>query len=173
MVRRNSSAERALLLPIQLGVGVPGGCEIALHCLQSLPEDSTAQRCILSIDFANAFNEVHRQHVLQAFYDQPSLAPLYPIVSYAYSSPSPLLVMNHSTNSVFASLQSSNGVRQGCPLSSLLFAVSVNHIYNAVTSVSVLGRSFAVIDDLTIALPPADVPSVYRMVKEEAQKISA
>jgi len=46
--------------PRQLGVGIPGGCEAAIHSarryLQSLPADHV----MVKLDFANAFNSLHR-----------------------------------------------------------------------------------------------------------------
>jgi hypothetical protein len=52
--------------PRQLGVGIPGGCEAAIHptrrFLQSLP----AGHVMVKLDFTNAFNSLHR-------YDNPTL----------------------------------------------------------------------------------------------------
>jgi len=54
--------------PHQLGVGSSGGCEAAIHAarryLESLPPDHT----VVKLDFANAFNTLHRYDMLQAIH---------------------------------------------------------------------------------------------------------
>jgi hypothetical protein len=55
--------------PSQLGVGVSGGCEAAIHAtrrfLENMPDDSVA----VKIDFSNAFNCIRRDSVLAAVAD--------------------------------------------------------------------------------------------------------
>ena len=55
-----------LLSPRQLGYGVHGGVEAAVHAsrkyLQNLPSEHT----MLKLDFRNAFNSVRRDKVLAA-----------------------------------------------------------------------------------------------------------
>ena len=47
------------LLPLQLGVATPGGCEAAVHAtrryLATMPDDSV----VVKLDFSNAFNSLH------------------------------------------------------------------------------------------------------------------
>ena len=49
-----------LLAPIQLGVGIPGGAEAAVHATRrwvtTMPEDSV----LVKLDFTNAFNTLRR-----------------------------------------------------------------------------------------------------------------
>src|SRR6218665_2719898 len=49
-----------LLGPIQLGVGIPGGAEAAVHATRlwvtTMPEDSV----LVKLDFTNAFNTLRR-----------------------------------------------------------------------------------------------------------------
>ena len=56
----------ALLAPRQLGFGVPGGAEVAVHAarryLQSLPPGNV----IIKVDFSSAFNKERRDVILDA-----------------------------------------------------------------------------------------------------------
>src|SRR4051794_35883940 len=68
---------------IQLGINVSGGC-------------------------INAFNSIDRSKVLAALYAKPQLAPLWPIVNFAYSEPS-LLLTRDANGFLSKSLLSSQG----------------------------------------------------------------
>ena len=52
-----------LFSPIQLGVGVKGVCEIIVNSLRSLIDiiTSSNNKCLLKIDFKNAFNLLANQ----------------------------------------------------------------------------------------------------------------
>ena len=70
----------------QLGFGVPGGAEIAVHAtrryLQSLPPGHV----LVKIDFSNAFNSVRRDVILEAV--QRHIPELLPCASSSYAAPS-------------------------------------------------------------------------------------
>ena len=50
--------------PIQLGVGVPGGCESAVHATRRFAEHMPDDQVIVKLDFTNAFNSLHRDAML-------------------------------------------------------------------------------------------------------------
>jgi len=52
------------LQPIQLGDGTPGGCEAAVHATRRYAEAMPTGHCIAKLDFANAFNSLHRDAML-------------------------------------------------------------------------------------------------------------
>ena len=58
------------LSPRQLGVGVPGRCEAAIHSarryLETLPSDHVS----VKLDFSNAFNSLHRSDMLRSVADR-------------------------------------------------------------------------------------------------------
>ena len=68
----------SLLAPRQLGFGVKGGAEAAIHAarqyLHSLPPDML----LLKLDFSNAFNSIRRDKMLLAV--KKLLPELYPLV---------------------------------------------------------------------------------------------
>ncbi|HVW99154.1 MAG TPA: reverse transcriptase domain-containing protein, partial [Candidatus Babeliaceae bacterium] len=119
-----------ILQPIQLGVGTPNGCESIIRNLQHALELPHHPIAALAIDFKNAFNSISRKAMLKALCAQPTLESLWRLVNFAYSSPSDLLIRDHNHN-LYAGLSSTQGVRQGDPLSSLLFTLTIQPVYQA------------------------------------------
>ena len=56
-----------ILSPLQVGVGVPLGCESIIHAMNSVHDDTTipiSSKWTLLIDFSNAFNCIdHKANV--------------------------------------------------------------------------------------------------------------
>ena len=76
----------ALLAPRQLGFGVKGGVEAAVHCARLYLRNLKPQQVLLKLDFKNAFNSLRRDKMLSAV---QVLAPtILPFVHSAYSSTS-------------------------------------------------------------------------------------
>ena len=78
----------ALLAPRQLGYGVKGGCEAAVHSARLYLDNLLEDHAILKLDFKNTFNSVRRDTMLEAVHDL-ALA-IFPFVHTAYSMPSSL-----------------------------------------------------------------------------------
>ena len=85
---------QSILQPIQLGVGVSGGCESIVHNLQHALELGDHPVAALAIDFKNAFNCVSRKSMLEALYSHPQLQYIWRLVDFAYSVPSDLYIRN-------------------------------------------------------------------------------
>jgi hypothetical protein len=88
---------------VQLGVGVRGGAELAVHLVRSVVEahggdDSFALR---TFDFTNAFNEVSRQKILDNV--QEKYPELYPYVNLCYAKTSHLWWDGHRMMSAWGS----------------------------------------------------------------------
>ena len=78
----------SLLAPRQLGFGIKGGAEAAVHAARMYAGDLDDNHWIVKLDFKNAFNSLRRDKMLLAVHE---LAPtLYPFVHSCYSSPSSL-----------------------------------------------------------------------------------
>ena len=58
----------AQLAPIQLGIGIPGGAEAAVHALRRYAEDLPNDHIIVKLDFTNAFNTLRRDEMLEAIW---------------------------------------------------------------------------------------------------------
>ena len=108
------------LAPLQLGIGIKGGCEIAARMAQlaydidSTLEKESAHSCLISFDIANAFNTMPRRNVYNALLERaPELVrvfrSLYGGVGQLYSSAGALVG------------SSCTGLRQGDPLAGLFF----------------------------------------------------
>lgn len=56
----------SILSPLQVGVGIPVGCEAIAHSLPTILNDNSIapeSRCALLIDFSNAFNSIDRESI--------------------------------------------------------------------------------------------------------------
>ena len=91
-----------LLAPRQLGYGVKGGAEAAVHAARSYVLDSQLHppdqqdRYLLKLHFCNAFNSIRRDKMLQAVRE---FAPdLFPLAYSSYASPSLLFWSDKSSN---------------------------------------------------------------------------
>ena len=53
--------------PSQLGFGIPGGCEAAVHASRRFMNDPSSGDVFLKLEFQNAFNSIRRDHVAKCF----------------------------------------------------------------------------------------------------------
>ena len=53
------------LRPVQLGVGVSGGCEAAVHAVRCFSSNTNSKNIIVKLDIKNAFNSIRRDHLLE------------------------------------------------------------------------------------------------------------
>ena len=66
-----------LLAPRQLGYGISGGVEAAVHATRLYLNQLQADKALIKLDFRNAFNSVRRDKMLEAVQDLvPSIYPL-------------------------------------------------------------------------------------------------
>jgi hypothetical protein len=112
----------------QLGVGVDGGPELAVKKLDTIL-CADVPLAGYAADCRNAFNSLDRAHALRQLFMHVELASLWRFAHWAYGVPSNLLIRGSSGIVIDESLRSSQGVRQGDPLGSLLFAVAVHPVY--------------------------------------------
>ena len=106
------------LAPHQLGVGVSGGVEAAVHAtLSALDEDPDAG--LVKIDIDNAFNRADRGEIMRQV--KEVVPCLLPFVRWAYGAASNLYVIGAPPST--EPLQSQVGVKQGDPLGTFLFAL--------------------------------------------------
>ena len=59
-----------VLLPIQMGIGVPGGVETVVHFLNAMLTDTQEQTSAIAADISNAFNNRERADMLAALYKE-------------------------------------------------------------------------------------------------------
>jgi len=56
--------------PHQLGVGISGGCEAAIHSARRYLEAMPTDHVLVKLDFTNAFNSLHRHDMLSAVHSR-------------------------------------------------------------------------------------------------------
>ena len=130
------------LQPFQLGVGVPGGCEAAVHATRRFVESMPAGHCVVKLDFANAFNSLHRDAMFKAMLKR--VPSIYKFCHLAYSMPSSLLYEGQI-------IMSKEGSQQGDPLGPAQFCITLHPLLMSLTSELKVGF----MDDLTLGGPEA------------------
>ena len=138
----------------QLGVGVPGGVEVAVHATRAHALEHP-DHVILRVDFRNAFNSVDRAAVFEATLEH---APaLYHWVASCYSGPTTLFTWARP-------IPSSQGVPQGDPLSPLLFCLVLHALTERITECKP-SLQWWFLDDGVIAGPPEVIARVVQTIR--------
>ena len=115
----------ALLAPRQLGFGVKGGVEAAVHSARLYLRNLKSEQVLLKLDFRNAFNSLHRDKMLSAV--QVLATTILPFVHSSYSNTSFLFWDDKS-------IQSCEGIQQGDPLGPLLFCLTIYQLQSCLES---------------------------------------
>ena len=107
---------RKATAPFQACVGVPSGCETAVHAMTSLFECATTEG-ILLVDASNTFNSLNRS---VALHNVPRVCPaLGRVFQNTYSKPIRLIVAGQGE------IYSREGTCQGDPLAMAIYSVSL------------------------------------------------
>ena len=121
----------------------------------------------VQLDWANAFNAVSRQAVIDAVARR---APqLLPFVAWAYRQPSRLFVPGAPPES--APVMSQTGVRQGDPMGPLLFALALQGPLQVIAAQHPDSRPIAYADDTSLQGTPDQVVAAFRALTAEGAKI--
>lgn len=150
LMQSSKEISQLMLSANQLAVSVPGGVEAGIRALHILHDDDP-ENITISLDIRNAYNEVSRLAMVKAV--RRHIPHWLPYVRFLYAKQSDLLVYmaDGSTSKVF----SAEGVRQGAPLSSVLFALTILdpliEVKGAEHDVTVL----AIADDVSLTGRPA------------------
>ena len=126
-----------LVPPMQLGVGIPGGCKAAIHAARRFLETMPKDNVVVKLDFSNAFNSLHKLDMLQTIVN--TAPELFPYCHSAYAKPSLLFYGQYT-------ILSQEGSQQGDPIGPLLFCNTIQTLLASLTAVLRLG----LMDDLTL-----------------------
>lgn len=127
----------ALLSPIQLGVGVRGGIEAAVHSACIGLSAASPDTVLAKLDFSNAFNTIRRDSVSCAVaHFLPELAPF---LKLCYESES-MLTFGESI------IYSQEGIQQGDPLGPLFFCLGIHRQLSGLSSKVIVGY----LDDVSL-----------------------
>ena len=138
------------LLPNQLGVGTPCGVEPIAQAIEEFTTHSPFcehTRAVVSLDIRNAFNTLDRKTIADAI--SKYNPRIFRAAKWAYGAATPLIVQSNGKQVI---LQSSQGVRQGCPLGPYLFSLGFRERLAALTEASGdhLDLALAYLDDVTL-----------------------
>jgi hypothetical protein len=153
------------LSPLQLGIATPGAIEAAVHNLRehlrNNPDDAE-----IDLDVNNAFNAVSRSKMIIEVMTKPWLEPLRGFVRMAYSRATHILMPDKSGRfSIIYDMLSKQGVRQGDPLGSLLFAITIHPILKEFTSEHPSIKLVSYHDDTKLVGKPKDlVPALDAII---------
>ena len=156
---------------IQYGVKHPGGSETAAQLVRALLNQSSQvhkDSIVLKTDFKNAFNSISRSLVWKSLLKHKDAAPILKAFHYQYSSSSSLLVYDNRSNELSMELESTEGVRQGCPFAAFAFALTVQSLYESAVKQVKDCHAVSIQDDLSIIGPSEQVMRVFQYIIDHA-----
>ena len=147
--------------PLQIGVRVPGGANAAVHAINRIIEQDKedAGKSVLTIDFANAFNNFKRDVLFMEIAEHtPSLLPL---AQTKYSSPPHLFLGD-------AVLSSQSGVQQGDPLGPMFLALILQRLVRKIKDQCPdLSANVWYLDGGTLIGKTEDVKRAFHIIQQE------
>ncbi|XP_065318667.1 uncharacterized protein LOC135926666 [Gordionus sp. m RMFG-2023] len=146
-----------ILSPYQLGVGIPGGCEAAVHLTRIHLKNNPKNESPVKIDFSNAYNTFSRNTFLHSTCFH---FPAYTKFLFScYQSPTILQFNKEKILSV-------EGIQQGDPLGSLLFSLGINDMIKSINSSCTLSLHAWYIDDGILSGPCREIAKAVNIIKE-------
>ena len=164
LCRNSCSSVKDYLWPLQLGVNISNGSEIAIHTLRNYHEKSNniPNKVVLKLDMKNAFNTISRKCCIDQVKNH--IPQVQKWIQWCYSQPSRLLLGEHV-------IMSESGVQQGDPFGSLLFAMGLQPILIELKSQLDLDLFYAYEDDIIVAGNYQDVAMAFKLLKEKCSEI--
>ena len=161
-VAKKATLETAnYLAPHQLGVGVKGGTEAAIHATSAIFHDNSIpdeDKWALQIDFQNAFNHISRAQMMEEIRQHCPKAAKW--ADTCYASPSHLFFGDKR-------LTSASGAQQGDPLASLFFSLVLQPLILKIREECPDLLLIFFLDDGTIVGRRRDLQKVFDLLSNE------
>ena len=154
---------------LQLAVCAKGGSERAVRANQAAAELNPTRHIAITADTSNAFNTLDRGKMLETVFNHEDLTLTKGMYAFTYSEPSLLIIREN--NQVKHVLLSRNGVRQGCVLGSLGYALTLQPAYEESTHGLREVTTKAIMDDITWTGPPNEVFAAYERYVASAARL--
>ena len=159
-----ASAIREQVKPHQVGVGVPGGCEILVLGTRAKVDEAKRHnhsRVLVLLDIRNAHNAYCREAAQKAIEDAASkdstLSPLvhaHTAISRVYSD---VFIRDPTFNKLSHFTQSRSGGGQGNPLTNIIFPLTINTAIKNTVAAYPDVEIHAQQDDMSIFGDPTDI----------------
>ena len=150
------------LTPLQVGVGVKGGCEAIVHAVSRTLEDPNIppdEQWTLLLDFTIAFNNISRYYMFEEIRSHVPAISAWMENCYAAQ---PILRLGEGT------IQSCCCVQQGDPLGPLGFALTPQPIAKCIKEeVPGLRINVWYLDDGTLCGSPHDLVEALKIIEED------
>ena len=144
--------------PRQLGVGIPGGAEPAVHATRIFLDNLQPGNILLKIDSQNAFNTVRRDVILEEIKEVfPELLPLADSTLARASD----LIFGESL------ISSEEGAEQGDPLGSVYFCLAIRKLLMSLKSELVV----AYLDTITLGGDAETVATDFDDLEKQARDL--
>ena len=153
-----SARVAALLAPKQLGFGVTGGTEAAVHAARQYLLNLPPGHVFVKIDFTNAFNSLRRDAILEAV--ERYVPELLPYASCSYSVDSKLQFGEFE-------VLSKEGAQQGDPLGPLYFCLAIHELLQSLRASFVSGY----LDDVSMGGDAATVADDFNRLETDAARL--
>ena len=151
------------LFPVQLGVGTSCGVESVIHAAQNyIDSNGDSDIILIKLDLQNAYNNLSRRAFLRLVRDQ--YPELLRIALFLYKEPTKLIIRNDGD--IATVIPSSEGVRQGGPLSTVLFCLAIQPALVEISKKFPKAFLKAIADDITIIAPIEEAEQIYLSVSE-------
>ena len=151
------------LSPSQLGCGVPGGIEVAVHSARYSLMNAKEDSVFIKLDISNAFNTIDRRHVANCLKEvAPEMLPFFQL---SYSKPSKLV---YGADTIL----STSGLQQGAPDAPIEFSIGIHKFVQAINSKLKLAYldDISLFDDWRVVL--ADVKDFKKSCEEVGLKLN-
>ena len=156
------------LLPEQLGVGVQGGGETAIHVARLTLDHYKEKWVAVMIDMSNAYGSMKRSEIAKVIEAMPyESSTLLRHVFNRFAAPKTTYVTPSG-----AKFEATLGVVQGEPSAPLMFSATLDPVLKGTTKMLMdEGMVFAYLDDVAIIGEPVKVAAALKHFTEEAAKL--